>query len=164
MVKTDRHRTDLAGMLLDLVVVTHEATARTFLKGPRSRCGRRFVVTVMTTALLTVWETLSMKVVMTFESVVGTIIYNVARCPAVLSVQVLLCSLFGMVVTVLLESDVTAGTTTTFTMTLVESVPNILTSGKTGPSMTRAMNLRVKKLNMMAGTFVRILRAGPSIP
>lgn len=158
--KTARQLTSLQGRLFPDIRMTHVATAVVRLKGPKARPGRRFVVMVMTTALLIVCETLRTQVVVTLEKVVGMIMCSVARRWAVFTVQEFLCSDTGIVCTVLLSTESTQGMTTMFTIRFVDSRPKLGRSGNI-PRKSGAIRNSVKQLNMTAGTLVSSLSIGP---
>lgn len=87
IVKTDPQVTEFVGALFKSIRITQVATATTGMKGPRARPGPRFVVNDMTTALFIVCETVRTIEVMTFDRVVGSIIFKTALCPARFRVQ-----------------------------------------------------------------------------
>lgn len=67
--------------------MTRSASAETGSVTSLGTIGVPFMITSMVTALLTVWFTFSMTVLMTFSPVVGSMIPQTARYPAVFTVH-----------------------------------------------------------------------------
>lgn len=143
--------------------MTQDATARTDLAILSANPGADLVVADMTTALFIVWETFKIMDETTLDKDFGKTIPSVILKWAVFKVKVFLCTVPGIVFTVLLDKDATRGTTTTFIITLGSSVPNTGRPGTIARS-NGAMNAKVNSLHIIAGILVNILRTGPMTP
>lgn len=152
-------RVFLVGVLFSLVV-TAVGTACIGLKKEAGTMVVPLAITRIVTALFTVCLTFSMIVDATLETEHGTTIPHTARYRAVFKVRSVLPTVWGAACTVLLVMATTAGSVTT--VRIMSLVKVALLIGRLNAPRTSGMTIiKLKKLQMIDGTFVSSLTTGP---